>query len=314
MGAVLSYSIISSIVLFFCYLPYRWFMANRKQYKFNRLSVCAIYVLSLISPFIILSDFDASGNDMNAVTIGMSDSQILKSTNIPVMGNISIWKILLTAYTIGIVCIILSYLMGICKIFFIIARSRRIKESGEKISISDEAKIAPFNWGNLIIMSSQMYESDNRPMIIAHESAHIRQLHWVDLLFSQIMVCFQWYNPVAWMLRDCLKEIHEFQADESVLDHGFNPRRYQLLLVTNAFSSKFNLPVDYLNAGNIRRRIFMMNSIKSNDTKRLAILTSLPFLSIGLLACSMSPVRFFVDQIHNTHFYELHSSDLASLY
>lgn len=310
MGTVLSYSIISGIVLLFCYLPYRWFMANRKQYLFNRLTIYAIYGLSLISPLIILYDLSTSRNVMNAVSIGVSNYHILDSSNITTDGNIPIWEILLTAYTAGMVFAILSYLLGIGKILFIIGKSRRIKdECGENIVVSDNDKISPFNWGNCIVINSQMYESEDRLMIIAHESAHIRQIHWLDLLFSQIMICIHWYNPVAWALRDCIKELHEFQADESVLDQGFNPQRYQMFLVSKSFSSKFNLPADFLNDGNIRRRIYMMNEIKTNNSKRLAILTLLPFLSIGLLACSLSPMRFFVDQIHNTYFYECHSND-----
>ena len=298
MGYILSYSLISSVVLLFCYLPYRWFMGNRKQYGFNRLIILAIYGLSVISAFLLFSDFPASENINNIVSIGVPNSQIRGYDNIHADdGGYLFGKILVIAYYIGLSGVLLSYLWGIVRILFIIRRSQRINEHGNNIVISDNDKVAPFSWGNLIIMSKRLYESDNRWVVIAHESAHIRKLHWVDLLFSQIMICFMWYNPVAWMLRDCLKEIHEFQADDSVLMEGVDPRRYQLFLVSYAFSSQFNLPVDFLNAGSIRKRIYMMNKGNTADKRCIAVVVLFPFLSIGLLACNLPPVRIFVDQI-----------------
>lgn len=313
MGYILSYSLISSVVLLFCYLPYRWFMGNRKQYGFNRLIILAIYGLSVISAFLLLSDFPASENINNIVSIGVPHSQIRGYHNIHVDdGGDLFGKILVIAYYIGLSGVLLSYLWGIVRILFIIRRAKRSNEHGNNIVVSDNDKVAPFSWGNLIIMSKRLYESDDRSVVIAHESAHIRKLHWVDLLFSQMMICFMWYNPVAWMLRDCLKEIHEFQADESVLSGGVDPRSYQLFLVSNAFSSQFNLPVDFLNAGSIRKRIYMMNKGKTADMRRLALIVLFTFLSMGLLACSLPPVRVFLDQIQAVDISEGNYNDKIS--
>ena len=36
--------------------------------------------------------------------------------------------------------------------------------------------------------------------ILRHEEAHIKQWHSVDVIFSQIMVAFCWFNPFVWLM------------------------------------------------------------------------------------------------------------------
>lgn len=306
MGAILSYSIISGIVLLFCYLPYRWFMADRKQFAFNRSMLIAIYIISLLSPFFFFSHTTAPENIPDVVTSAFPAteppaSQYLESA--PENTYIfPIGKILVAAYFIGLTCVGVMYLLGVGKILWIIRKSPRIRLHGENIVISDNSNVTPFSWGNTIVVNRQLYGSEQFSMVFAHESAHVRLLHWIDLSLAQITLCIQWFNPAAWMLRDCLKEVHEFQADENVLNKGINPRAYQLFLVSAAFSEKFNIPVEYLSAGNIRKRIRMMNNRKSADIRRLALISLLLFSSVGIFSSSSSPVKLFINRINDISF------------
>lgn len=289
--------------MLFCCLPYRWFMANRKQYALNRMTIYTIYGLSILFPFFLITDSTDSGSVIAAVTSGLPQSTVLNSDHLPSDARISIWEILLIGYAVGVMCVSLLYLYGIAKILLIIRKSDRIREDSRNIAVINDDNPAPFSWCNTIVMSRSLYESDGKLMIMAHESAHISLLHWIDLLIAQVVICFQWFNPAAWMLRDCLKEVHEFQADECVLNEGVNPRRYQLFVVSAAFSSQFNLPVDFFNAGNIRKRICMMNSAKPTGNKRLYVLAILPFLSIGIFACTLPSVMVLTRQFHAITFH-----------
>lgn len=304
MGAVLSYSIAAAVILLCCYLPYRLFMANQKQYSFNRLAILAIYVLSAILPYIMFRESSNPCVIIDAVTFGLPDSHVLNSSDIHMAEGISFWEILTVSYAMGFICVSLFYLLGVAKIMFIISKSRKVIEQGIKVAVSDD-DMSPFSWGNIIIVSRRLYESNEKSMVIAHESAHIRKRHWLDLLIAQIVTSLQWFNPAAWWLRNRLREVHEFQADERVLNIGVDSRKYQLFLLSTAFASRFNLPVDFLNAGNIRKRINMMNGDKTTGiTRRLAAISLLPFLYIGIFACNLTPIQYVVRQIHNTDFYD----------
>lgn len=307
MGTVLSYSIVSAIILLCCYIPYRWFMSSRKQYAFNRLTILAIYGLSAFLPFIIYREVSNPQGIINALET--PESYVLNSSDLLMAEEISVWKIVILAYAIGFLFQTLLYLLGVIKIMFIVSKSHKVTESGNTVAISED-EVSPFSWGNTIVMSKTLYESNERLMVITHENAHVKKLHWIDLLIAQIMTSLQWFNPAAWMLRNHLKEVHEFQADEFVLSECMNPYTYQLFLVSTTFSSKFNLPVDFLNAGNIRKRIIMMNCDKTTDiTHRLAAISLLPFLCIGISACNLMPSRLLIQQINNTHVFDSQTND-----
>lgn len=310
MGPILSYSIISSIVLLFCYLPYRWFMANQKQYAINRFALLSIYGISLISPLVFFNASIDAGNPTIGVVLGVPGAEIMHSAvTTPVDEGVSIWMVIVIAYAIGLISFSLIYFWGIAKVLLIIKKADLITINGKTVAVTDNESMNPFNWRNTIVINRRLYDTDARPLIVAHESAHIEESHWIDLLISQIIVCLQWYNPAAWMLRDCLKDIHEFQADECVLKQGIAPRKYQLFLVSAAFSSRFNLPVDFLSAGNIRKRICMMREEKSNALKRFAVIALLPFMSIGIFACNLAPVNYFIRQIHGIAFFDSNNSE-----
>ena len=73
---------------------------------------------------------------------------------------------------------------------------------------------------------------------MTHEMAHIKARHSIDLLISEICILFHWFNPSVWLLRQELQNIHEYEADESVLNQGVDAKRYQLLLIKKAVGAQ----------------------------------------------------------------------------
>ena len=50
------------------------------------------------------------------------------------------------------------------------------------------------------------------------------------LQLMELCLIMQWFNPAIWLMREELQAIHEYEADEAVLNGGVNAREYQLLL------------------------------------------------------------------------------------
>ena len=71
--------------------------------------------------------------------------------------------------------------------------------------------------------------------ILTHEMAHIRARHSVDMLICSFCVILQWFNPAVWLLKQELENIHEYEADESVINHGIDAKHYQLLLIKSCW-------------------------------------------------------------------------------
>ncbi len=300
MGAIFSYAILSGLVMLVCYFPYRFFMSDKKQYGLNRLTIYIIYMLSLLAPLLVFKDQAIVGNVPDTFSSIAFSSQEIQSTGRGIERQKTIESVLILVYSLGVICVGIWYVVGLIRISLIIRKSHRIETATPTIRVTEDEDLPPFNWGSLIIMGKTIYKSKFISMIIAHEKAHIRHRHFLDLLIAQIMVTYQWFNPVAWMLRDELREIHEFQADEDVIKSGVNPVSYQHFLVRAAFGTKFNLPADFLNAGNIRKRIIMINNKNSSGFRRFTIIAILPAFIIGVMACNLSPVKTIVDQFQNT--------------
>ena len=80
-----------------------------------------------------------------------------------------------------------------------------------------------------IVISGRL-EEDGREILI-HEMAHIQNRHSIDLLVADICIFFQWFNPGIWLLKQELQNIHEYEADETVINEGIDAKDYQLLLI-----------------------------------------------------------------------------------
>jgi len=45
-------------------------------------------------------------------------------------------------------------------------------------------------------------------------------------ILRRIIHFFQWFNPIVFIIRKSMQEVHEFLADDGVLKRGFDPADY----------------------------------------------------------------------------------------
>ncbi|MBO5768473.1 MAG: TonB family protein, partial [Bacteroidales bacterium] len=132
---------------------------------------------------------------------------------------------------------------------------------------------------------------ENGSVIITHERAHIRLAHSIDNLLMLPVLLLQWFNPAVWLLMRDLREIHEFEADESVLASGVNAKDYQLLLIKKAVGKRYYSIANSLNHSKLKNRISMMLSKKSSVASRCKALSLLLVVGLSLAATAqVNPV------------------------
>ena len=119
------------------------------------------------------------------------------------------------------------------------------------------------------VVISEKDLKENREEILTHEYAHIRKRHSIDLLIADICIFFQWFNPASWLLKQELQNIHEFEADESVIAQGIDAKKYQLLLIKKAVGTRLYSMANSFNHSSLKKRITMMLKKKSNPWARL---------------------------------------------
>lgn len=159
-------------------------------------------------------------------------------------------------------------------------------DDGTKLVLT-EADVPSFSWGRTIVMSRK--DAETNPVIRLHEEAHIHKAHTLDILLFTAVTLVHWFNPLVWITLSELKLLHEYEADDAVLNHGIDATQYQLLLVRKAVGDKrFTLANGFQHA-KLKNRIDMMLKTPSSGWKRLSWLAILPFLAGTMFLCN--PVR-----------------------
>ena len=135
-------------------------------------------------------------------------------------------------------------------------------EEGNTIVIRG-GDFSPYSFFHYIIISVSDYERLRKP-ILAHEQAHIRLGHSWDLLLLEVVKAVQWFNPFVYLLGRDLKAVHEYEADNAVLNQGIDAKTYQLLLVTKAVGNRLQTLGNNLSHHSLKKRIKMMHKTNSN--------------------------------------------------
>ena len=138
---------------------------------------------------------------------------------------------------------------------------------------------APCSFGTSIFINPEKYDWDTYNQIILHEKVHIREGHSFDLLFAELVLIFQWFNPFAWLYRRELESNLEYLTDQQLLERpDVDQQSYQLsLLKVSAPHFPLSLTTNY-NQSLLKKRVNMMNAKKSNISTTWKYLFLVPFL------------------------------------
>jgi len=116
------------------------------------------------------------------------------------------------------------------------------------------------------VIDQQLPQMD---VIDIHEETHIKQWHTVDILFFEIIGIITWLNPVIYLYKKAIKNIHEFLADELAAEFQGDKAEYAMLLLSKSFGIAPNtLTNGFLEKSLIKKRIFMLHKERS---KKIAI-------------------------------------------
>jgi len=212
------------------------------------------------------------------------------------MSAISWVQIVLLVYLAGILFLACRNIYSLICLFRLIHSGKHEKlEKGVTLVVHNQ-EIAPFSWMKYIVISRKDLEENGREILI-HEMAHIHHRHSVDLLVADICIFFQWFNPGAWLLKQELQNVHEYEADETVINEGVNAKEYQLLLIKKAVGTRLYSMANSFNHSKLKKRITMMLKEKSNPWARLKYLYVLPLAAIAVTAFARPEISEKMEEI-----------------
>ena len=159
-------------------------------------------------------------------------------------------------------------------------------------------KIVSFSWGHTIVLSQEDYER-NPGEILLHEQMHLQHRHTLDLLWMECIMILHWFNPAAWLLMRELREVHEYEADNGVINNGIDATEYQLLLVKKSVGARLYSMACGVNHSKLKNRITMMLKRRTNNWARLKLLLFVPVAAGTLYAFARPEVKKTVGQAIN---------------
>ena len=302
MGVFFIYILKSSVCLVLFYLFFRLLLSKETFHRFNRMALLGVLFFSLLIPCIEVT----TRHQVEVQQAVLSIEQLLlmaeleaTPANVGAVQEtpaISWVQIVLLVYLAGILFLACRNIYSLICLFRLIHSGKHEKlEKGVTLVVHNQ-EIAPFSWMKYIVISRKDLEENGREILI-HEMAHIHHRHLVDLLVADICIFFQWFNPGAWLLKQELQNIHEYEADETVINEGVNAKEYQLLLIKKAVGTRLYSMANSFNHSKLKKRITMMLKEKSSPWARLKYLYVLPVAAIAVTAFARPEVSDKVEKI-----------------
>lgn len=205
--------------------------------------------------------------------------------------------LLISLYVIGFLTCICKFLYGIFKIISINKSSQIEKHPLFKIAKTGQ-DMSTFSFLNTIYIPGGIRDIDQS--VLSHELAHIQGRHTYDILFIEIVKSVLWFNPIIYLTKNELRELHEYIADQEVLNTGQLAQYYQQLLQQSLSDPSLELALPF-NRSNIKNRIIMMNKEKSAKWKKYKYLCILPIIGLLISAFTIDDRSFILSPNIDTH-------------
>lgn len=274
-----AYLLKSALLLAVFYAFFLLFMRKTTFFRFNRMALLAGTAVCLLLPLFRISRLLPEMSGL-LPTIMLPEASPGGSQAVRTFD----WRILATAlYAAGCIAVLAVTLRSMLRILRIIRTDKGERRDGYVLHVLD-SDIASFSFMNHIVISRGDFEQ--HPEILLHESMHVRFRHSADLLLMSLVCALQWFNPLVWLMRSELRMLHEYEADEAVLDKGIDASQYQLLLVRKAVGDRRFLIANSFNHCKLKNRITMMQKLKTSKWAALAWLACLPLLTLILSSSS----------------------------
>lgn len=270
------------------YFFWRLLVANETWHRLNRIVLMLTAIASFVLPLCVITIHQT----IEVIPIPMEQMQAMileEKTMSPEATSMNLekvkpfsWQLLLTLiYIIGVLVFLLKILLSLWQLHKMIVESEiHPLADGRRIAVCDKIK-SPFSWWRTVFLNHQDFE-EGPTALMTHELGHICLHHSVDVLLVELLTALQWFNPVMWMLRADLRTIHEYEADQHVLSHGFNDIQYLQLLIRKAVSQSGYSLANGISNSTLKKRVTMIMKPKSNRWQLLRLAYLVPIIAISL--------------------------------
>ena len=282
------------------YVFYRLVLKNSGRHVLNRFYLLGALIIAFFIPLIEISLPDQSYQSDTSVIMWLAEPAYdMNMELVPVEQKTTSTYWFLIPLGVGMISVIFIF-----RSIIYLALLARLQKRSEYINkhwfrLFKISQDRPFSFFSNVFMPRTLFGSDSFDQILAHECEHVRQRHSIDRLLTDFVVSLFWFNPFIYLYRNALIEIHEYQADEVVLDRFNDPVGYQEILFSQLQSAQYSGLVSHFNFSMIKKRIVMMN--KQRKMSGWVYLLTAPVMLMVVFAFSskeaMKPINEVGDEI-----------------
>jgi TonB family protein len=230
-----------------------------------------------------LKDNFVKGFLLNEITITPDGVQpmttpeiVLETASRP---HFTLWQVFAGIYLIGVGVMTLLFLFKLGKLVVLIIRSPKRKMSS-CIAVFTGREQGSFSFFRYAFFPNENVDPD----IMRHEMSHIAHHHSWDILFAEVMMILQWFNPFIYLYKKELQSLHEYQADRDVVATGVDKKNYMMLILQQCTAVDFSGMSNNFSLILTKKRIKMIT--KNEKAKGLwwRLLATLPVLAVLMIA------------------------------
>ena len=285
---MLTYLIKANVVLVVLFGFYQLISAGDTFFKWRRVALLTIYVLSLLLPAIDLSvlvnETSPLGNILPRMAYNLPEVTVQPTYNTFDWQQLAVW--LYTGVALALLLRMFWQVVVVCRLA---QRSERATLHGTAVCLLT-GNYSPFSFFRWIFVNPDDKTLSQVQQILTHEQTHVAQWHSADALLSQLFVAAFWFNPAAWLMRLQVRNNLEYLADRSVINGGTDKKAYQYHLLAVAYRTNVATITNNFNVLPLKKRIKMMNKQTSNPLARFKYLLFVP-LAVALLAMNSTAMR-----------------------
>ena len=264
------------------FLPYYFLFRNDSNLVIKRFYLLAGVVAAWIFPFITFRKLPLAVDLTPTVFIDLDEPAtlpvLLDNAGTETGLTINWLQVVIFVYLAGLTFMFLKNLFIIVKWNFTWLRTH--DKEGVAYTKNDQV----FTLFTRIFVPGSLREEQDLDNVLLHEKAHIRQLHFIDLMIMELTLLLTWFNPFSWLISRMIKENHEYLADRQVLSAGVNPARYRAQLMNHTLGvNVFRLGNQFNHSLTLKRFKMMKKPTKSPmGIIKIALLIPAVLITLGL--------------------------------
>ena len=273
------------IIFSVLYIVYQWVFSKLTFHVLNRGILLAMLPLSILIPLLTqlvppivhpIEEIPQLFEQMTSITTTQGVTPVDQTLTVASFNYIALLK---GIYFLGVGICLFRFGMSMYRLFVLKKQSIPIHIEGQTLyeaSVSDV--FSYFHW--IFLPKGMVYD----PMIIAHEKAHNHLKHTIDIFLVELYIAFFWWNPLVYIYRKALTSVHEYQADQYVLQEDVKTSDYLQLIVTSLEIKKPHQLYSYFNTPILKKRIDMMTKKTSHRQSKLTYFLVLPVCALFFIA------------------------------